>query len=78
MDKTQLLFALLRIAVCGEPVTEDVKTSCTPELLEQVYALAGHHDLAHLVGQAVSKLELHYSTIEDYVSKSAERILSVI
>ena len=58
MDKTQLLFALLRIAVCGEPVTDDIKTSCTPELLEQVYALAGHHDLAHLVGQAVSKLEL--------------------
>lgn len=58
MDKTQLLFALLRIAVCGEPVTEAVKTSCTPEMLEQVYALADRHDLAHLVGQAVSKLAL--------------------
>lgn len=58
MDKTQLLFALLRIAVCGEPVTEEVKSSCTPEMLGQVYTLANCHDLAHLVGQAVSKLEL--------------------
>ena len=61
MDKTQLLFALLRIAVCGEPVTEEVKAACTPELLEQVYALASGHDLAHLVGQAASKLGLQES-----------------
>lgn len=63
MNVESLLFALLRIAVCGEPVTEVVESACTPEMLEQVYALASHHDLAHLVGQAVSKLELPESEV---------------
>ena len=58
MHKEQVLFALLRAAVCGQPVAEDVKAACTAEMLEKVYTLANHHDLAHLAGQALSKLGL--------------------
>ena len=58
MDKQSVLFGLLQVAVCGAPVTEQLKNACTPQILEEVYALASRHDLAHLVGQGVSKLGL--------------------
>lgn len=54
----KVLFALLRSAICGAPVDNEIKAACTPEMLDAVYALAERHDLAHLVGQAVSKLKL--------------------
>lgn len=58
MDKRSVLLGLLRTVVCGEAATEQLKTACTPEMLEEVYALAVRQDLAHLVGQALSKLSL--------------------
>lgn len=58
MDTVAVLVALIRGVICGETISEQVKTACTPEMLEGVYALAEKHDLAHLVGQAVSKLGL--------------------
>lgn len=59
MDTMVLLCALVRIAVCGdEAPTQQLKDACTPEALEQVYALAVKHDLAHLAGQGASKLSL--------------------
>ena len=58
MDAKQLLFALLRSVICGEQLTEEAKKACASEALEAAYDLAAHHDLAHLVGQAISKLEL--------------------
>ena len=58
MDAKQLLFALLRNVICGESLSDDAKNACTPETLERTYQLANHHDLAHLVGQAISRLDL--------------------
>lgn len=58
MNKETVLFALIRSVICRETVTEEIKTACTAQMLEDVYALAAKHDLAHLVGQAVSKLDL--------------------
>lgn len=54
----KVLFALLRAAVCGAPVSNEIKAACTPEMLDAVYTLAERHDLAHLVGQGASKLDL--------------------
>lgn len=56
MTPESILFALLRAAVCGEPVTEVMKAACTPEVLEQVYILAAKHDLAHLPGHVLGNL----------------------
>lgn len=53
-----MLFALLRAAVRGCPVDDDIKAACTPEILDAVCILADKHDLAHLVGQGASKLSL--------------------
>lgn len=61
MNEQQVLLQLLRIAVCGEQATEQLKNACTPEMLEAVYTLASRHDLAHLAGQGASKLNLPQS-----------------
>lgn len=58
MNREELLLALVRVAVCGATASEELKNACTPEGLEEVCALARSHDLAHLVGQAASKLAL--------------------
>lgn len=58
MKARSVLFALLRTAVCGERVNETIVNSCTPEILEEVYALAAKHDLAHLVCHALDQLSL--------------------
>lgn len=71
MNIQSVLFHLLRIAVCGGAATEQLKTACTPETLEAVYALAARHDLAHLVGQAASKLDLADSEILEKCKKTA-------
>ena len=58
MSKESVLLELIRSVICGGTVSDETKTACTPDLLEAVYILAARHDLAHLVGQAVSKLDL--------------------
>lgn len=58
MNAAQLLFQLIRIAVCGEPPNQNVKDACTTEALDRVFVLASHHDLAHLAAQGASKLQL--------------------
>ena len=55
MSKEQLLLAMVRSTVCGESLSDGVVQACTPEMLEDVCALAYKHDLLHLVGQALSK-----------------------
>lgn len=72
MNTESVLFALLRIAVCGEQPTEEVKNACTPEMLDAVCALADHHDLTHLVGQAASRLDLPES---DALAKCKKRAM---
>ncbi|MBO5339800.1 MAG: nucleotidyltransferase family protein [Oscillospiraceae bacterium] len=58
MGEEMMLFALIRAAISGVQPEDNIRVACTPEILEAVYALAVQHDLAHLVGQAVSGLEL--------------------
>lgn len=58
MKPEQLLFVLLRNTVCDQPLSDDTKAACTAEILERVHALAARHDLAHLAGQALGKLNL--------------------
>lgn len=63
MNTETLLFALVRIAVCGEAVTESVKEACTDEMLQKVITLAIRYDLSHLVGLAVNKLGLEATPV---------------
>lgn len=58
MKGETLLIALLRAEICGGPVSEELKAAICPELLAETYELAHKHDLAHICGQALSKLGL--------------------
>ena len=71
MNKEKLLLALVRNVICGETVSEETTAVCTPEMLDEVYALAHKHDLKHLVGQAVSKMTLPESETLNKCKKAA-------
>ena len=71
MNKETVLFALLRVAVCTEAGTEELRAACTDDMLESVYVLASKYDLAHLVGQGVSKLNLAESETLNQCKNSA-------
>lgn len=61
MNTAQLLFQLIRVAVCGEPPHQNLEDACTAEALDRVFVLAAHHDLAHLAGQGASKMQIQDS-----------------
>ena len=53
-----VFFSLLRFAVCGKTVNDDVKNLIDEECLVALYKLAKQHDLAHLIGYALAKNDL--------------------
>jgi len=73
MNTEELLFALLRVAVCGETASEELNNACTDEQLGRVYALASRYDVAHLVGQALGKLNVGASEAAELCKKSTMR-----
>ena len=70
METTELLFALLRHAVCGEELREDIRQACTPDNLETVYKLAKKHDVAHLVAIAIEQLQIPVCEVMDKLRKT--------
>lgn len=56
MNSRQILFALLRMQICGADVGEEITDALSPQILQEIYSLALKHDLAHLVGQSLSDL----------------------
>lgn len=56
MNTCQILFALLRMQICGADMSEMIRKELTPQMLKEVYSLALEHDMAHLAGQALSEL----------------------
>lgn len=75
MKPETLLFALLRSAICGTAVTEEVKAACTPDMLQQVYTFACRHDLGHLVGQVLSGMNLPDCETLTHAKKAAHTAL---
>ena len=71
MNKQEIFLALIRNVICGEAISDNVISTCTPEMLEEVYGLAGKHDLTHLVGQALSKQKLPESDALTKCKKAA-------
>ena len=48
-----IMFALIRRAVCGTELSESVKSQITPELLKELYDLAKPQDIAHIIAEAL-------------------------
>lgn len=58
MNSAVTLCSLLRMVLGFDEKATPVQTVLTPQMLEQVYALAQKHDLAHLAAQALEKLDV--------------------
>lgn len=58
MTAAELLFALLRHVVCGQPLGDGIKEVCSEEMLNAVYVLAQRHDIVHLAAHGLEKLDL--------------------
>lgn len=71
MEAREIFFALLRTVICNKKADTSLQEACTPEKLEEVYALARKHDLAHLVGQAISMLDVPKSEAQAKCKKAA-------
>ncbi|MBR7123049.1 MAG: nucleotidyltransferase family protein [Oscillospiraceae bacterium] len=56
MDTAQLLLELIRFELQGAPVEAEELNTLDEEQLCELYRLADAHDLAHVVGSALSKL----------------------
>ncbi len=54
----QLLFALLRSAICGDPLQEEERNLLTNDHLAALLALSQKHDIAHLLALALNKNSL--------------------
>lgn len=58
MNNEEILFSLLRLAICGGTVSEEVKACLCEERVTQIFALAKKHDLTHIAADALNKLGL--------------------
>lgn len=56
MDAAQWLMKLIRFELQGAPVAAEELDALDAQLLSELYRLADAHDLAHVVGSALSKL----------------------
>ena len=54
----QILFALLRSAICGTKLTEGERNDCSPELLQASLKISSKHDVAHLLVLGLKQNEL--------------------
>ena len=71
MKETEVLFALLRSGITGETVSDEIQKACTEEMLEKVYYHAHRHDIAQVVGQALSKMQVPQCEVAETFRKSA-------
>ncbi len=57
----QLLFAILRSAVCGNELTDSEKELFETASISELFKLAKHHDVAHIVAVAIKKAHIELS-----------------
>lgn len=54
----QILFALLRSAICGTKLTEEERNDYSPEMLKNLLQLSVKHDVVHLLAWGLKQNEL--------------------
>ena len=54
----QILFALLRSAICGGDLTREEIDGCSPEMISELYRISSGHDLTHLVALGLKQNRL--------------------
>ena len=58
MNVNEIFIGILRAQLTGTEVSEDLRSSVTPELLGELYSVSKHHDSAHLVGELLNRCGL--------------------
>ena len=58
MDAKQILFSLIRAELDGTVIDAEYSDSITADMLKELYSLSDKHDLSHIVGSALSKMNL--------------------
>lgn len=56
MPVEKILFLILRSELSGEALGPDVRQALSAQTLAELYTLSNAHDMAHIAGQAISKL----------------------
>lgn len=72
----QILFALLRSAICGTKLTEKERNDYSSELLPDLLKISSKHDVAHLLVLGLKQNDLipkERSDIEQYIFKAVYR-----
>ncbi len=72
----QILFALLRSAICGTKLTEEENKLYSPELLSDLIKLSSKHDVVHLLVLGLKQNELipkERGDIEQYIFQAVYR-----
>ena len=69
----QLLFALLRSAICGNELTDSEKASLSGDTIRDVFKIAKHHDLGHLISYALEKNSISADNSENGIFKAVLR-----
>ncbi len=75
-ETVSLLFALLRSAIRGTPLTESERASCTAERLNELCSIAKSHDLLHLLALGIKQnhlLAAMPAVLENAIMKAAYR-----
>lgn len=72
----QILFALLRSAICGTKLTEEERNAYSPERLSDLLKISSKHDVIHLLALGLKQNELipkEYNDIEKFIFKAVYR-----
>lgn len=72
----QILFALLRCAICGTKLTEAERNDYSPEQLSALFKISSKHDLAHLLAVGLKQNGLvskESDNLEKYIRKAVFR-----
>jgi len=75
-ETVSLLFALLRSAIRGTPLTEEERARCSEECLREVASISKHHDLLHLLALGIKQNRLLAempAVLENAIMKAAYR-----
>lgn len=63
-EKYRLFAALLRLAICNVPLTDEQKAACDDEMIAALYELSTKQDVAHLIAFALQSNKLLHKDSE--------------
>ena len=57
MDVQRTMFALIAVELCGRRIDDEIQKGITADGIPALYAISKSHDMAHIVGQALGKMD---------------------